>query len=128
MYQYERTFPTWNDTIDFAAAQTNNLYVDPKYPVHIIAGSAGCREFFDNFDKVFYGPYSAFRSATYGYGRMAFHNATHMHWEQLIDEGQAGMDELWLVKKARTQQTENAPTRKNKELADQGSNSLIADM
>jgi len=99
-HSYERTYPVFQGVIDWGSVKTENLYVDPKVPTYIIAGSAGCREYFDDFDEVFFGPWSAYRSATYGYGRMTIHNATHLHWTQLIDEGHAGTDELWIQKTA----------------------------
>lgn len=95
-HSYERTLPVRNGVIDQQADL--NRYVDPKYPTHIIAGAGGCREYFNYFDEVFYGPWSVVRSATYGYGHLTVHNATHLHWDQLLDEGRGGRDELWIVK------------------------------
>jgi len=55
-------------------------------------------EALDYFDEVFYGPWSATRSATYGFGHLRIHNHTHLHWSQELDEGRAGVDQFWLVK------------------------------
>jgi hypothetical protein len=97
---YERTLPVFNGTFD--AQPDANVYVDPLYTTHIIAGSAGCREFFDYFDNVFYGPWSIYRSSTYGYGHLTIHNSTHLYWDQMLDEGREGQrDVMWIVKKAK---------------------------
>jgi len=117
-HSYERTYPVSNGgTVDWKSVATNNLYVSPAAPVHIVAGSAGCREYFDTFDEVFYGAFSAFRSETYGYGRMTVHNATHLHWEQLIDEGNAPSDHLWVQKKPRQHLVAEQPEQKPKKPA-----------
>ena len=105
-HSYERTWPVLNGTID--TTQTDvNVYVDPKFPVHLISGSGGCVEKLDEFDSIFFGPWSAFRSATYGYGHLTVHNKTHLHWEQLLDEGRSGLtDSLWIIKKSPRQRWE----------------------
>ena len=130
-HSYERTYPTRNGSIDTASIVSANEYLNPRYPTHIITGSGGCREYFDWYDQVFYGPWSVVRSATYGYGHLTIHNATHLHWEQLLDEGRGGTDPLWIIKDAniavKTQQEESAD-----ETAMEGSllesSLLVADM
>uniref|UniRef100_A0A3B3V190 Purple acid phosphatase n=1 Tax=Poecilia latipinna TaxID=48699 RepID=A0A3B3V190_9TELE len=73
-------------------------YVNPKAPVHIITGSAGCRERTDRFNP---NPkeWSAFRSTDYGYSRMQVVNTTHIYLEQVSDD-QYGkvIDSIWVVK------------------------------
>jgi len=55
-HSYERLLPVGrNGTIDHGSVANNNLYINPKYPAHVITGSAGCREYFDWFDEVHYG-------------------------------------------------------------------------
>jgi hypothetical protein len=44
VFSYERTYPVFQGVIDWGSVKTENLYVDPKVPTYIIAGSAGCRE------------------------------------------------------------------------------------
>ena len=44
-HSYERLFPTFNRT------KISSSYANPKAPVHITTGSAGCRERTDPFDK-----------------------------------------------------------------------------
>jgi len=94
-HSYERTFPVYKGEPDI---QSNNTYINPKYPVHIITGSAGNEEDLGDFDDVLYGRWSAVRSSTYGYGHLIIYNNTHLYWEQLLDEGKGGKDILWIVK------------------------------
>jgi len=97
-HSYERTWPVLRGDIDWS--QNNHSYSNAKYPVHIIAGSAGCEEGFDGFDDVFFGPWSVIRSASYGYAHLIIYNSTHLHWSQTLDEGRAGTDDLWLIQTA----------------------------
>ncbi|MGH0130881.1 UNVERIFIED_CONTAM: hypothetical protein FKN15_018344 [Acipenser sinensis] len=65
-------------------------YVNPRAPVHIITGSAGCREKHDGFIPA---PrdWSAFRSTDYGYTRMQILNSTHLYLEQVSDDQVRGV-------------------------------------
>ena len=94
---YERIFPVYNGIID---PQQNHTHVNPRYPVHIVSGSAGCQEYLEWFDNVNYPAWSVVRSGTYGYGHLTAHNATHLHWDQLLDEGYGGTDWLWIQRNA----------------------------
>lgn len=93
---YERLWPVYdrnvyNGSYDFP-------YTNPKAPVHIITGSAGCQERHDPFVK---NPpaWSALRNADYGYTRMAILNNTHLYLEQVSDDkGGAVIDKMMLVK------------------------------
>lgn len=60
-------------------------YVNPKAPVHVVTGSAGCRERIDNFNP---NPpaWSAFRHSDYGYTHMEIFNSTHLHLQQVSDD------------------------------------------
>jgi len=57
-------------------------YTNYKAPVHIITGSAGCKEGREKFTP---NPpaWSAFRSSDYGYTRMKVFNKTHLYLEQV---------------------------------------------
>eukprot|EP01116_Phalansterium_solitarium_P013019 TRINITY_DN2984_c1_g1_i1.p2 TRINITY_DN2984_c1_g1~~TRINITY_DN2984_c1_g1_i1.p2 ORF type:complete len:484 (+),score=175.47 TRINITY_DN2984_c1_g1_i1:107-1558(+) len=94
-HSYERSFPVFRGQID---PQQNHTYINAKYPVYLVSGAAGCQEDLDYFDNVHYAPQSAFRSSTYGYAHLKMVNSTHLHWRQLLDEGNQGEDELWLIK------------------------------
>lgn len=95
-HTYERLWPVYGDKVcNGSKAQP---YVNPKAPVHIITGSAGCREKTDVFNP---NPkeWSALRSTDYGYTRMQVVNATHLYLEQVSDD-QYGkvIDSIWVVK------------------------------
>ncbi|XP_072222012.1 acid phosphatase type 7 isoform X2 [Leuresthes tenuis] len=95
-HTYERLWPVYGDKVHNGS--TEQPYVNPKAPVHIITGSAGCREKTDKFNP---NPkeWSAFRSTDYGYSRMQVINATHLYLEQVSDD-QYGkvIDSIWVVK------------------------------
>ncbi|CAG10668.1 unnamed protein product [Tetraodon nigroviridis] len=95
-HTYERLWPVYGDKV--WNGSTEQPYVKPRAPVHIITGSAGCREKTDRFTP---NPkdWSAFRSRDYGYTRMQVVNATHLYLEQVSDD-QYGkvIDSIWVVK------------------------------
>uniref|UniRef100_A0A1I7XK84 Metallophos domain-containing protein n=1 Tax=Heterorhabditis bacteriophora TaxID=37862 RepID=A0A1I7XK84_HETBA len=78
-HTYERMWPVYNRTVFNG---TTSAYVNPPAPVHVVSGSAGCRENTDVFME-HPGPWSARRSTDYGFGRMRIHNATHLHFWQV---------------------------------------------
>ncbi|TKS86515.1 Acid phosphatase type 7 [Collichthys lucidus] len=82
-HTYERLWPVYGDKV--CNGSKEQPYVNPKAPVHIITGSAGCRERTDRFNP---NPkdWSAFRSTDYGYTRMQLVNATHIYLEQISDD------------------------------------------
>ncbi len=55
---------------------------DPTAPIYIIEGCAGDSEGHEPFTRA-QPVYSAYRSNTYGYGRMTVYNATTLLWEQI---------------------------------------------
>ncbi|XP_030641288.1 acid phosphatase type 7 [Chanos chanos] len=95
-HTYERLWPVYGFKV--FNGSTEEPYVNPKAPVHIITGSAGCREKHDGFIPK---PreWSAFRSTDYGYTRMQVINSTHLYLEQVSDD-QYGkvIDSIMLVK------------------------------
>ncbi|XP_076833780.1 acid phosphatase type 7 isoform X2 [Brachyhypopomus gauderio] len=102
-HTYERLWPVYDYKV--FNGSTEQPYVNPRAPVHIITGSAvsvtclkGCREKHDGFIPK---PrdWSAFRSADYGYTRMQLLNSTHIYLEQVSDD-QSGrvIDSLLLIK------------------------------
>ncbi|KAG5857606.1 hypothetical protein ANANG_G00021220 [Anguilla anguilla] len=95
-HTYERLWPIYGYKVFNGSA--DEPYVNPKAPVHIITGSAGCREKHDGFIPE---PraWSALRSTDYGYTRMQVLNHTHLYLEQVSDD-QYGkvIDSIWLVK------------------------------
>ncbi|XP_066529531.1 acid phosphatase type 7 [Hoplias malabaricus] len=95
-HTYERLWPVYNYKV--YNGSIDKPYVNPKAPVHIITGSAGCREKHDGFIPK---PrdWSAFRSTDYGYTRMHLINSTHIYLEQVSDD-QSGkvIDSFTLIK------------------------------
>uniref|UniRef100_A0A8D3C4V7 Purple acid phosphatase n=1 Tax=Scophthalmus maximus TaxID=52904 RepID=A0A8D3C4V7_SCOMX len=95
-HTYERLWPVYGDKVFNGSKE--QPYVNPKAPVHIITGSAGCREKTDRFNL---NPkeWSALRSTDYGYTRMQVVNTTHVYLEQVSDD-QYGkvIDSIWVVK------------------------------
>jgi Iron/zinc purple acid phosphatase-like protein C len=59
-------------------------YVNPGATVQILNGAAGCPENTDPWQNVSL-PFSAYRIAAYGYGRITIHNATHATWSFIED-------------------------------------------
>ncbi|KAK4314766.1 hypothetical protein Pmani_013967 [Petrolisthes manimaculis] len=94
-HSYERLWPMYNYTV--LNGSNTHPYTNPRGPVHITTGSAGCKERIDAFgDKPYW---SAFRSSDYGYSRLHAINKTHLHWEQVSDDQDGKIvDSIWLVK------------------------------
>ncbi|KAK6058678.1 hypothetical protein COOONC_03755 [Cooperia oncophora] len=72
-------------------------YINPLAPVHIVSGSAGCRENTDTFITN-PGPWSANRSTDYGFGLLRIHNATHIHFRQVAASKDEVQDDFWIEK------------------------------
>lgn len=95
-HSYERLWPIYNYEVK------NGSYEEPyrnaKAPVHIITGSAGCKEGHADFVKNL-PEWSAFHSDDYGYTRMKAFNTTHLYFEQVSDDKNgAVIDTFWIVK------------------------------
>jgi acid phosphatase type 7 len=73
-------------------------YVNPKAPIHIVTGSAGCKEGREPFiHKI--PEWSAFHSQDYGFTRFTAFNASHIYFEQVsVDKDGEIIDKLWVVK------------------------------
>ncbi|XP_022649381.1 acid phosphatase type 7-like [Varroa destructor] len=95
-HSYERLWPIYDMKVYNGSAEAP--YTNPKAPVHLITGSAGCQENIDPFVKK-PAPWSAVRISDYGYTRMKLHNATHLTLQQLsaIKEGKV-VDEITIIK------------------------------
>ncbi|XP_044731584.1 acid phosphatase type 7 isoform X1 [Chrysoperla carnea] len=95
-HSYERLWPIYDYKIYNGSREES--YTNPKAPVHIVTGSAGCQENTDNF--IHPSPeWSAFRSSDYGYTKMKVYNRTHLYLEQIsVDKLGAVIDNIWLIK------------------------------
>lgn len=98
-HSYERTWPLYDNKV--YNGSYDRPYHNPRAPIHIVTGSAGCREGTDHFKKSPQ-PWSAFRSSDYGYSRLAAHNRTHIYMEQVSVEhvplSASVVDSFWIVK------------------------------
>ncbi|CAJ0589582.1 unnamed protein product, partial [Cylicocyclus nassatus] len=93
-HTYERLWPVYNRTVYNG---TSMPYKNPLAPVHIISGSAGCRENTDMF-RSDPEPWSALRSSDYGFGILRVHNDTHVHFRQVAAAKDEIVDEIWIEK------------------------------
>ncbi|KAF7242251.1 Acid phosphatase type 7 [Varanus komodoensis] len=95
-HSYERLWPLFD--YEVYNGSTEAPYTNPRAPVHIIIGSAGCQERLDPFDPE---PreWSALRIEDYGYARMQVFNRTHLWLEQVSDDQNGKVvDGIWLIK------------------------------
>lgn len=93
---YQRLWPIYNYKVYNGSYE--NPYVNPGAPVHIITGSAGCKEGHDEFNMT-RPEWSAFQSKDYGYTRLKAYNNTHLYFEQVSDDkGGMVIDSLWIIK------------------------------
>ncbi|XP_014257303.1 acid phosphatase type 7-like isoform X2 [Cimex lectularius] len=95
-HSYERLWPVYNHEVKNGSYK--EPYKNPKAPVHIITGSAGCQE---NTDKFVKNPmhWSAFRSSDYGFTRLKIYNRTHLHIQQIsVDKNGDVIDDIWIIK------------------------------
>ena len=116
---YERTYPVYREQV------VNRDYRDNAALWHLIVGASGCQGPMDQFDEGQVYPWSAARSDSYGYGVLEVHNATHMHWAQILDEDESVMDELWVVKREQPEKGEAVTTKKSEEPAKRGKSSAV---
>lgn len=95
-HSYERLWPLYNYKVYNGSFE--KPYVNPKAPVHIVTGSAGCVEGRTYFNKT-RPAWSAFISSDYGYTRLKAHNHTHLYLEQVSDDKKGAIiDQFWIVK------------------------------
>ncbi|XP_070488858.1 acid phosphatase type 7 isoform X1 [Equus przewalskii] len=95
-HSYERLWPIYNYQV-FNGSQ-EKPYTNPRGPVHIITGSAGCEERLTPF-SLFPRPWSALRVKEYGYTRLHILNGTHTHLQQVSDDQDGKIvDDIWVVR------------------------------
>ncbi|XP_071079882.1 acid phosphatase type 7-like isoform X1 [Haliotis cracherodii] len=82
-HSYERLWPIYNRKV--YNGSYDHPYTNPGAPVHIVTGSAGCKERLDPFNPNL-NPWSAYRASDYGYTRMTIHNHTHIDFQQVSDD------------------------------------------
>lgn len=95
-HSYERLLPVYNHKV--YNGSTDKPYTNPRAPVHITTGSAGCKYCHDKFQRD-YGPWTAFRTLDYGYTRVQVFNSSHLYLEQVsIDQDYQVIDKVWIIK------------------------------
>lgn len=95
-HSYERMWPVYNRTV--CNGSHEEPYRNPRAPVHVVTGSAGCQEGTTPFVRHPL-PWSAFHSTDYGYTRMKIFNATHLYMEQVSDDQNGKViDQFTIVK------------------------------
>jgi len=88
-HDYERNYAVYQGALATAPssgapggnASAPEVIVNPAAPIYIVEGCAGDSEHHEPFTRA-QPKYSAFRSNTYGYGRMTVYNASALLWEQ----------------------------------------------
>lgn len=83
-HSYERMWPVYNTTVRNGTVDPNNPYYNAQAPIHLITGSAGCKERLDLFRSP--QPWSAKRIVDYGYTKFHIINRTHIYIEQISDD------------------------------------------
>jgi hypothetical protein len=95
-HSYERLWPIYDYQVYNGSRE--QPYVNPGAPVHIVTGSAGCKEGREDFNAT-RPPWSAFISRDYGYTRLKAYNESHLYLEQVSDDKQgAVIDWFWIIK------------------------------
>eukprot|EP00037_Helgoeca_nana_P022394 m.228750 g.228750 ORF g.228750 m.228750 type:complete len:316 (+) comp25985_c0_seq1:419-1366(+) len=107
VHSYERTLAvtgdyndTTNATVDYAGPD-RSVYIRPKYPVHVVAGTAGNGESIDDCSKQADAnnwTFSVFRSNDVGYGRLVVPNRTHLQIEFFSVTQDSVLDMFWIQK------------------------------
>ncbi|CAD7086846.1 unnamed protein product [Hermetia illucens] len=95
-HSYERLWPIYNYKVYNGSHEAP--YTNPGAPVHLVTGSAGCKEGREPFIKNI-PEWSAFHSRDYGYTRMKAYNTTHLYFEQVSDDKNGAIiDSFWIIK------------------------------
>jgi len=95
-HSFEMLYPIYNFTV--MNGSTANPWTNAKAPIHIVSGAAGCDEDLDGFDDGYRPDWSAFRSSTYGYGRLTAYNHTHLHWQQMFANNGSVLFEVDIIR------------------------------
>ncbi|XP_074075110.1 acid phosphatase type 7 [Macrotis lagotis] len=95
-HSYERLWPIYDYQVYNGSRESP--YTNPRGPIHIITGSAGCEELLTPFHS-FPRPWSAIRVKEYGFTRLHILNGTHLHVQQVSDDQNGKIvDDVWLVR------------------------------
>lgn len=93
-HDFERFWPVYDWKV--FNGSFSQPYVNPRAPVHIVTGSAGCQEKHDSWLPL--PEVTAFRSMDYGFTKLTAHNQTHLELQQVsVDKGGEIIDHIWIV-------------------------------
>lgn len=95
-HDYQRHCAVVNYTCATRSTGPDNVYTAPAAPVHFLVGTAGAPISCCRFPQL--PPYTEVVSGTWGYGRLAIHNASHLEWQFVEDTDGAVIDSAWIVR------------------------------
>ncbi|CAD5230890.1 unnamed protein product [Bursaphelenchus xylophilus] len=93
-HNYERLYPIYQHKVRNG---TESPFTNPRAPIHVVTGSAGCEEKTNTFPKD-PAPFSAARSTDYGFSRFQVYNSTHLYLEQISASSDKIADSIWIIK------------------------------
>lgn len=115
VHDYERFWPVFNHTLPSPpglGGLSFGRYINPRATVHVTSGAGGNGEMRGGAEAPPQGrcedsaPWCAFQSGyapaptqsyDYSYSRLAVHNATHLHWQQVSSLQGRVVDDWWVV-------------------------------
>uniref|UniRef100_A0A914EC92 Purple acid phosphatase n=1 Tax=Acrobeloides nanus TaxID=290746 RepID=A0A914EC92_9BILA len=94
-HSYERLYPIADNEV---YKNASDPYNNPKAPIYITTGAAGCDSGHGTFDDP-PNPASAIRLNKFGYTLLHVYNQTHLHMEQIsVDDNGKVVDDVWITK------------------------------
>lgn len=96
-HKYQRLWPVYHKTV--FNGSNESPYTDPGASVHIITGSAGCKERLSPKILTTRSKWKAVTIYDYGYTRLKIINSSHLHLQQVSDDDDGHIvDEVTVVK------------------------------
>ncbi|GAM17864.1 hypothetical protein SAMD00019534_010390, partial [Acytostelium subglobosum LB1] len=91
-HEYERFLPAYQNEVA-------GTYEDPKGPVSIVIGTAGCQEGLNpSFQEPAPSISSGVRLLTTGFGQVSVINSTHIQWQFIKDNTNEILDDIYFTK------------------------------
>ena len=97
VHQYERTQPIYRDKSTYKG-KDKHVYMNPASPIFVTNGNAG--NIAGNNDQLSSTKalWSIVNDDTYGYGRLAVYNSSHLYYEQYDSKNRRILDYFWIKK------------------------------
>ena len=96
-HKYQRLWPVYRKTV--LNGSTDEPYTDPGASVHIVTGSAGCKERLSPKILSTRSAWKAYTVYDYGYTRLKIINSSHIHLQQVSDDEDGHIvDEFTIIK------------------------------